>query len=175
MKKIRKISKKAQVSSLMTITIPRLLFLVIVLFSVVFLIRQFVVSNLNVQDVQAEVFIDRVLYSPNGILYFDSGPQRAVPGLIDQSRLKTEVLDSLMDYKNNNFIAANITLFDTKNNIVSSAAYNKESYLNWNPIALSRLQGSGGVKRTTKTILVNYMDSGLHQGYLRFEVLMPGN
>ena len=89
----------------------KLMFKLIFKFCVVFLIRQFVVSNLNVQDVQAEVFIDRVLYSPNGILYFDSGPQRAVPGLIDTSKLKTEVLDSLMDYKNNNFIAANITLF----------------------------------------------------------------
>ncbi len=172
---MQKIHRKGQVSTLMTITIPRLLFLIIVLFSVVFLIRQFVVNNLNVQDVQAEVFIDRVLYSPNGIIYYDNSVQRAVPGIIDPLKLNSDSLNSLADYKNSNFIAANITLYDDKNNVVSSAAYNKESYLNWNPIALSRLQGAGGVKRTTKTILVNYIDTKLHQGYLRFEVLMPGN
>ena len=168
-------NKKGQISTLMTITIPRLLFLIIVLFSVVFLIRQFVVNNLNVQDVQAEVFVNRVLYSPNGILYYDNSIQRAVPGIIDPLKLKSEVLDLLIDYKTNNFIAANITLFDAGGNVVSSSAYNKESYLNWNPIALSRLKGPGGVKRTTKTVLVNYMDAKLHQGYLKFEVLIPGN
>ncbi len=159
----------------MTITIPRLLFLIIVLFSVVFLIRQFVVNNLNIQDVQAEVFVNKVLYSPNGILFYDNSLQRTVSGIIDPSKLNPEILDLLMDYKTQNFIAANITLFDTNNNIVSSAAYNKESYLNWNPIAQSLLKGSGGVKRTSKTILVNYIDTKLHQGYLKFEVLIPGN
>lgn len=168
-------NKKSQISTLMTITIPRLLFLVIVLFSIVFLIRQFVVNNLNVQDVQAEVFADRILYSPNGILYYDSSLQRTIPGIIDPLKLKPDILDSLMDYKSKNFIAANITLFDTKNNVVSSAAYNKESYLNWKPIAQSLLKGAGGVKKTAKTVFVNYIDTKLHQGYLKFEVLIPGN
>lgn len=168
--------KRAQVSFHLLQTIPRFIFLILVLFSVVFLVRSYVADNLNVQDVQAEVFSDRILYSPNGILYFDSDLKRAVPGIIDPSKLNDKQLDNLMDYKDGGFIAANISLVDFNGNFVSSGSYNHQTYSRWNPVALAKIPGSGGVKRFMKSIFVNYYEKNtMKQGLLNFEVLLPGN
>jgi len=167
-------TKKAAVSFHLLQTIPRMIFLIIVLFSVMLLVRQYVVDKLNVQNLQAEVFIDRFLYSPSGIIYYDAELKQYVPGTIDINKFNDEHINSFINYDSPTFISANISLFDLKGNVVKSAAYNKEKYKDWLPIAKTQRTGPGGFKRITKSIIVNY-NAGKNSGILRFDVLQPGN
>ncbi len=168
--------KKGDVSFAVLQSIPRIIFLVVVLFSIVFLIRKYAVDNLDVQDVQAEVFINRILYSSNGILYADKELNTALPGIVDVNLLKNDVLDQLMNYRDDSFIAAKIRLLDSNGQEVASAIYNNQTYYRWLPIANINVQGKGGVKRIEKSILVQYTAGSMtKQGFLNFEVLQPGN
>ncbi len=167
-------NKKAQMSFYMLNFIPRIIFLIIVLFSVIFLVRSYVVDNLNVQDVQAEVFVNKILYSPNGILYYDEDLKITVPGKINPSLLTNERLDALMNYRDESFIAGRLILFDKQNKKVVSAFYNEKTYNRWVP--LIGQPGKGGIKEITKSVIVTFIEEEKpKQGFLRFEVLLPEN
>lgn len=167
-------NKKAQVSFTILQTIPRLIFLIVVLFSVIFLVRSYVIDNLNVQDVQAEVFINRIIYSENGISYYDEEIKTITPGVINPGLITNENLDKLMDYKDDSFIAGKVILLDIKNNKIASAVYNEKTYNRWTPQIVP--VGMGGINEFKKTIAVTFIDEDkIRQGILKFEVLLPGN
>lgn len=165
---------KAQVSFTILQTIPRLIFLIIVLFSVIYLVRGYVADNLNVQKVQSEVFINRIIYSPNGISYYDKELETAIPGTIDPSLITDANLDNLMDYKDGSFIAGKITLFDVQSKQIASAIYNEKTYSRWKPLVGQ--VGIGGISEFKRSVLVTFVDKDkLKEGILKFEVLMPGS
>jgi len=170
-------NKKGIESFTMMQAIPRFLFLIVLLFSIIFLVRAFVVDNLNVQSIQAEVFVNKILYSPNSISHNDKELGILIPGLIDPSKIKDETLDNFMDYKDESFIAGKVQLFDANNVEVKSAIYNKKTYERWLPLAQFGKKGIGGVKRIGKSVFVNYIgsDKNILPGTLKFDVLLPGN
>lgn len=165
---------KAQVSFTILQTIPRLIFLIIVLFSVIYLVRGYVADNLNVQKVQAEVFVNRIIYSPNGISYYDKELETTTPSLIDPKLLTNANLENLMNYKDDTFIAGKVILFDIQDKQIASAIYNEKAYNRWTP--LIGQEGIGGVTQFKKSVLVTFINEGkIRQGMLKFEVLMPGS
>ena len=167
-------NKKAQVSFTILQTIPRLIFLIVVLFSVIFLVRGYVVDNLNVQDTQAEVFINRIIYSENGISYYDEELKMTTPGIINPKLITNQNLDNLMDYKDDSFIAGRVILLDIKNIEIASAIYNEKTYNRWTPLIGQK--GIGGVTEFKRSIAVTFIDGvKIRQGILKFEVLLPGN
>jgi hypothetical protein len=174
---VRNVDKRAQAFSLVQ-ALPRLIFLTIVFFSMVFVVRSYVIDSLNVQQVQAEVFMNRILYAPHGILYFDEPLNTTIPGVIDKKRMTNERLDALFNYSSRSFIAAKIELVDAAGTkIIATAVYNNQTYFRWLPIAQTGIAGPGGIKRFERIIFVTYIDEQSMQrsGTLRMEVLLPGN
>lgn len=169
-------NKKAQESFTIVQYIPRMIFLIIVLFSVVFLVRSYILENLDVKNTQAELFINRIYYSPNGISYYDTELKRAIPGIVDPKLITNENLDALMNFNDANFIAGKITLFDVQSKAIASAVYNSQTYDRWKPISQQQgFTGAGAVTRFNRTIVVNFIDEGKEkEGMLKFEVLLPG-
>jgi hypothetical protein len=157
--------------------IPRIIFLAIVGFSIVFLVRSYVVDHLNVQEVQAEVFMHRIMYSPQGIIYFDPELSTAVPGIVDISKVKSNRLDALMNYSDKSFIAGKIEVIDAiTGKTVATATYNNQTYFRWLPVAQVKLPGPGGIKQIVRSTYVLYQaNNALTQGILKIEVLLPGN
>ncbi len=168
--------KKAQESFSILLIIPRMIFLIIVMFSIYFLIRAYVVSKLDVQDVQVDVFINKVLYSPNGISYYDRDLKRSIPGLINPSSITDDNLNKLADYDDSSFISAKIQLIDNDSKEITSALYNGETYSRWLPVATTGVPGPGGYKQTIKSVYVNFLDQNkIREGTLKFDVLIPGS
>lgn len=167
-------SKKGAVAEDVLQYIPRILFLAIAIFSIVFLVRSYIVNSLDVKDVQAEVFMNRILYSPDGISYFDSDLQRIIPGTIDVTKFTDDTLNKLMDYKDDSFIAAKLELSDAANKKIAMASYNGKTFERWLP--LRGETGPGGVKSTIRTYYVNYVQNKMtNQGILKIEMLQQGS
>ena len=170
-----KLNKKAQETFTILQSIPRIIFLVVVLFSVVLLVRKFTLDTLNVQEVQSEVFTNRLLYSPNGILYLHPDTKQTVFAVIDPNKITNENIDRLMNYTEEFFIAGQISLFDENNNLVALATHNNRTFNRWLPIARGTSSGSGGVKELNRTTYVQYVeDNKIKTGTLFVTVLQPG-
>ena len=69
--------------------VPRILFLVVVMFTVMILIRSYVATTIDTSELEANIFISRILYSPNSISYFDSDIGRTYQGVIDINKFKS--------------------------------------------------------------------------------------
>jgi hypothetical protein len=169
-------NKKAQESLDFLMFVPRFIFLIVVAFSIIFVIRHYVVQNLNVQGVQAEVLENRILYSPNGILYFDENLNREVPGEIDLKKVTNERLDQLINYTDKELISAEVKIQDISGKQIVSAKYNMQTHDRWATIEGLAVQGAGGVKKFTKLQFIQYYsENKLNPGFINFTVFLPGN
>lgn len=169
-------NKRAEQSFSMIQWIGRMLILIMIMFSIIFLMRRFTADTLNVQTVQAEVFANRIFYSSNTFLYYDSDLQKEIPGTFDPKKITDVQFDKSMDYKDTSFIAARFTLYDASKNMVARATHNKESFEHWLPQAQLGLTGKGAFKTSIKSWYVLYVNaSEVKKGIVEIEVLLPGN
>lgn len=130
--------------------IPKMIFLIVALFAVVILVKSYIITNLDVRDVEHNVLESRLLYSRNGLSYFDSEISRLYPGIIDVEKFQSlslknpNALDEMsMSYgAENPIIAAKISLVTSEKE--SIAYYNKDKYDKWEPRSLSGVIGGSG-------------------------------
>jgi len=156
--------------------IGRMLLLIMILFSIVFLMRKFTIDTLNVQTVQAEVFANRAFYSSNMFLYYDADLKKEVPGMFDPKKITDIRFDQSMNYDDASFIAARFTLYDASRNTIAQAVHNKESFDRWLPLAQLGVKGKGSFLKSTKSWYVLYANtSEIKKGIVEIEVLLPGN
>jgi len=120
-------NKKAQAFS-MVWWIPRIIFLVIVLSSVIFLTTMYINTEKETWKTESELFIHRLIYSPNGISYYDPLTNRVYPGIIDLKKIKnTEIINRSLFYgKDNKHIGANISVYDKNDNLLAQGIYNEK-------------------------------------------------
>ena len=172
-----KSNKKAQTSFNVTMMIPRFVFLAIALLAIVLLVRSYVVTNIDVQETTAELFIQRTLMSPNALSYVDSETGRAYPGIVDPANFNESRLKKAIYYENSQILAANITLYEEEyehGRQTESCYYNKEWYLNWYPRTIRSVSGSGSVssRQYIKPVIIK-KNSGSYKGFVEFNVIMP--
>ena len=86
--KIIKKNKKAQISQMVMYYIPRIFFTIIALFVVLALIRGFIVTKVNTEQAETNVYDFVLMYSKNGISYYDEEIGRVYPGVIDINDLE---------------------------------------------------------------------------------------
>ena len=150
-------SKKAEISSEVVLIIPKIIFIIAVIFSFVILVKILIVSNINVKGIESQILVNRILFSKDSISYFDADTERLYPGIIDLkffetlSKANPNVLDisTINYYKDNPIIAAKLTLkIRDKSDIV--AYYNKEMFDRWEPRVLPEIKGGGGSVKAFK-------------------------
>lgn len=139
---------KAQISSDVFSWVPKLLLLVAVILVLLFLVRMYVVTNIDTKDAEAAVLINRILYSPNGIAYYDEELERAYPGIIDLDKFNDSVLERAITLPENRIIAAKLILSDLNKENPKEIFFNKKWYDNLAP--RQHLSGPGGATITTK-------------------------
>jgi len=143
----------SSISEHVLLWIPKFVYLVIVVLSVVFLVRMLVVSNIDSTEAEARIFANRIFYSPNAVSYVDPELGRAYPGIIDADKFKSmensdlTFLDitSLSYGKENRLIAAKLRLKNFESGEEHNVYYNKENYLYWEPRTIHGVSGSGSV------------------------------
>ena len=177
-----KMDKKGIITFEMMMWIPRIIFLVAVMFAVVILVSSFVTEKVDVQELEANTFANRVLYSPNTISYRDEDTGRVYPGIIDLSKFKTDAEDKLSKsiyYGNNNRkIAAKITLKNLDNSEENLVFYNDAFYKEMKVLVdLGHTEGPGGARSYIKIldVLILEKPDALHKGILILDVIIPNS
>lgn len=150
------VKKKGQMSFNFIIMIPRLIFVFIVCFAIAMLIRVYIVTEIDLGQVESHLMMNRLLNSPSGFIYERNG--RHYPEIIDPERLKDDILDEAFTYKTREVFGAKILLKDAANSLEWEAYVAKDVY---NKLIPSHALGGGGGGSTlvTRTMAVQYYDS----------------
>lgn len=166
-------NKKSQTSHTIIKSIYWFVFLIIVLISIVFLVKGYINTKIDIKEIEAELFYQELLFTNNGIIYKDEITGRSYPGIIDIQRFNKDILDNSISYgKENHILAANITLNYNKD--TKYFIYNEEWHKRWLPRAKSRLPGSGGANIILKQSYVLVKENEkLIPGILQAKILYP--
>ncbi len=151
---------KALMSFNMLMWIPRIIFMVIVLFSVIFLATWYAWQEIHSWQAESGLITQRMLYSINGISYHDPLSSRLYPGIIDLSKFQNNqipILDSSIYYgPENKHLGAKITIKDMQDNILREGIYNNDIY---SRIVQEGRTGAGGIDVSRKKIYVLAKDT----------------
>ncbi len=79
--------KKAQISLSFLHYVPRIFYTIVVVFSIVLLINSFIVSKVDAKEMETELFPNILLYSGDGLSYYDKEIEKVQPFLLDISNL----------------------------------------------------------------------------------------
>ena len=118
-------SKKGQISEEVLLSIPRIIFLIAILFAVVLLVKVFIITTVDISQIEANILISRLLYSKDGLSFYDESVNRLYPGIVDINKFKQlstanpNALDNIaINYGlDNPIIAAKIILKNLNQNI----------------------------------------------------------
>ncbi len=166
-------NNKAMIDETWLFLFYRFIIVCLVALAMVLLVKTYIVTNIEIQETHAELFMYNVLNVKEGISYYDPEIQRAYPGIVSLDSFQTN-LDERMDYGGNTLIAAKLDLFDTAGQLLSTNYYNKEWYERW--IVLARTSWTGfGVPTeyiSNKTVLIRNNDGTMKQGVLQIDVVI---
>ena len=125
--------KKASISFQSLIWVFRIIFIIIMCFSVIFMIGAFISTHIDVFEAEADIFFQRLVHSKNGISYYDEEIDRLYSLVIDIDKIKSdsfeEELGKAIYYGDENKqVGARIHVQDLEKNINITLFYNKDFY-----------------------------------------------
>lgn len=166
-------NKKGTISEEVGFWIPRLVFTIIVSVIVYLVTGMFILSEITVQDADAEIFNQRVLSSRQGISYVDPYTNRVYPGVIDIEKFNDmSSLERAIDYgEDSTYLGAKFILLDKEKRLVSEKVYNEKAYRR---IIEGGYEGKGGVEVIDKDLYVMIRDIGgnTEPGYLHSTIIV---
>jgi len=175
-------NKKGNVAFEFLMWIPRLVFLVIVMFAIMVMIRSYITTTIDISELQANVFISRILYSPTTISYFDPDIKRAYPGIIEFDKFKSQITEKFLEKsiyygEKNTEVGAKFILKDLSENSELIAFYNEDFFKEQKKLVDSGLtQGPGGARGYNKKYdILIFKNNALHKGILTIEVVIPNS
>jgi hypothetical protein len=167
-------SKRSQFSMVVNegVMVIRMVLMIFVALSIVILVRRFVILTVDARPLEADILMNRFLFSPECLSYEDI-LLRTQPGIIDLDRFKNDTLDSCVYYGvQNDFAAANLSLFFLDTKARQEALYNTKGYLLLKPRA--GLDGPGGSVQFTSWRYLLVEDNGnLRKAILYLDVMVP--
>lgn len=169
-------NKKASLDTILNLF--RLLFVIVVFFSIVSLTRVFIVQKVDVFEIESKLLTHRIALS-NEINYVDTDLGRAYIGVIDLNKftsenVETNLLNSIYYGKINSEASAKITLKDLDDNKEYEAFYNKELYNEKKVLVEAKLIGAGAAKKLDTQFYVLIKDENkLKKGVLKIESILP--
>ena len=171
--------RKAMTGGEMLLWAARFFLFILLLFSVVFLVRIYQQKEIDTSEIEAELFKNYLLYSPNALSYTDPYVNRVYLGVVDLKNFNSKHLESAADFGSpNSMVAANMSIAlisAGKYTRVAQAYYNEEKFFDWLPLAHPAFKGRGTVYSDFDIKNVNYVDENgtITQGRLVIEILVP--
>ena len=180
-------NKKALISFNMINMIPKLIFLIIVLLSVVILIGIFINMGRDIYYKEADLFTLNLFYSPHGISYFNPDLNRITSGIIDEQELISNITEKRLNNsfyygRQNEHLAAKIqiskqTLSMPRFTSIKTIYYNQGKttsygYKFWEPLSFKEGIGSPYYFARTMPIQIRTTSGTLQDGILAIEVLI---
>ncbi len=174
-------NKKSTTTFEVIMWIPRILFLVVLMFAIMLLIRSFVNTTIDSSELQANIFANRILYSPNAVSYFDPDTQRVYPGIVDADKINAAINDKSLEKsiyygKKNLEIGAKFSVNDMKENKIDFF-YNEDFFKEQEKIAGSGFtEGPGGARLYVKNYnVIVQKGSVLTNGVLTMKIVIPNS
>jgi len=149
--------------------IPKIFFLVIVVLSVVFMVNGFIITEIDSREAEAYILINRILYSPNGIVYYNSQLERAYPGMIDLSRFDKIVLEDSLYSSHNDWIGAKLNLMKLDKTNIKTIKYNEEVY---DSLYLQSGIKGGPIEKTSQKYVLIKNEEEIISGILDISVVV---
>ncbi|MBW3012848.1 hypothetical protein KY340_01465 [Candidatus Woesearchaeota archaeon] len=152
-----------------------LAFLLIIILSFVFLAKQTVQRSTDTSSAEAYSYLQNMLYSKSGILYYDSEIDRQFPGIIDMDNFNDIILDSSMQInmsENVELPAAKLTLIDQAG-VLNEAYWHKKWYDRLYPKAGGKGRGSPRQLIQDMYVLKKAQSGELIPAYLSIELIVP--
>ncbi len=158
----------------------RLLFLIVVFFSLYFLVRAFITQHIDTFETESNLLTNRIFLSKE-LNYYDQDIKRLYPGIIDLEKFTSQdfernILNSIYYGKINSEASAKITLLDIDSGgeYVYEAYYNKDLYNEKKVLVEAKLIGKGSAQRLDSNfyVLIKGKDK-LKRGMLKIEAILP--
>ena len=173
-------NRKASMDSILNLF--RLLFLIVVFFSITFMARAFIVQKIDVFDIESKLLANRIVFS-NQLNYVDKDMGRTYIGVIDLEKFTSDdfaknIMDSIYYGKLNSEASAKITLRDLDSNpgyeVTYEKFYNKELYDEKKVLVEAKLIGEGSAKKSETNFYVLIRDKDeLRRGMLNVDAILP--
>lgn len=175
-------NKKAITTFEILMWIPRIIFLVVIMFVIMILIRSYITTTTDVSELEANLFVNRLLYSPTGISYFDSSINRAYPGIIDIDKFKMQSTEKFLEKSvyyggKNREIGAKLSLKDLSENQENIIFYNEDFFKEQKKLVDAGFTlGPGGARGYTKNYdVLIFKNNALNKGTLMIEIVVPNS
>ncbi|MFH1589984.1 MAG: hypothetical protein ABIB43_05440 [archaeon] len=147
--------------------IHKAIFTGVVILIIVFFAFFFFFNELKTDNAEQHAFFNRLIYSTNALAYYDAEIDRSYLGRIDLDKLTTENLEKTINYPENRYFGANITLRGKE-----SVFYHKNIYENLVPLARAGLRGAGSSNIMIRQFIVSYTENDLlTKSPLRIEIV----
>ncbi|MBN2459671.1 hypothetical protein JXB28_05275 [Candidatus Woesearchaeota archaeon] len=154
--------------------IPYIALTAIVIIAIFLLVNYYVNLSINVRDLEFEVVIARILYSPNSIMQTDPISGIVNPGVVEWSNFTDQVLDNSIRYSSERHVSAKLELYDADKKLLKTAYLNRVWYERLEPLAYSNMAGAGSAQIYPKILPIVFRINDVNQpGYLRIQVIIP--
>ncbi|MBS3132706.1 hypothetical protein J4470_01075 [Candidatus Woesearchaeota archaeon] len=128
--------KGATLSFEMLMWIPRLVFLIIVIMATQGIILAYIATNVNVGSIESHVLMQRLQFSPEGIVNHDSITGRVYTGVVDLEKLNSHNLEASLEAEKSELAARFVLISLQAENELARSYINRETYEDWQPIAI---------------------------------------
>lgn len=170
--------KKAQISFNMIAWLPKLFFLLIVIFSIMILVMSHITWEVDTADAQMDIFMQQLLYSRNSLAYVDPDTDRVYPGIVDlgifEIGIEERLSKSVFYGEENRIIAAEIVLKDLNGNVEEKISYNPEFFAEKKVLLEAGWpKGKGGIEskqHTTYVLIKN--GTNIMEGILNATIIL---
>jgi hypothetical protein len=136
----------------------RMAILMLVVLAIVILIRQFIVSTVDISQAESEIFYNNLVSSPNALAYTDPVTHRVYPRKISIAEFSnTKPMEEKLAqsfWADKPGIAARCALFnvttggkiDFAGKTVEPVYFNRLKYISWIELSKTKAKGLGGAK-----------------------------
>jgi len=163
-------NKKAMSAYHLTMWIIRIMLIATVAIFLGFVIYLLVVNDVGIEHLRTQLFIERALTSSDCFAYYDEQTGRYYGNIIDETRFTEEILSGCIDYGDNKYIAAKLTLTNLESQKVSKLEYDPESFKKWEPFTFDERYY---LKEFRQRYVLIATQQGMQKGKLEFEVITP--
>jgi hypothetical protein len=153
--------------------IPYIILTIIVLVGIVILINYYTAISVNVKPLQAHVLFNRIMYSPNSIMYTDNVTGQVYPGVIDWDNFTNETLDKAINYSYERQLAARLELHNNESKVIKTAYLNHVWFNRLEPLISNSIQGAGKGYYYQDVPVIYRKNSVNLPGFLDVYILLP--
>jgi len=158
----------------------RIAFMVVALIAFFLMINFYVSTKIDVQNLQAQALLNRILYS-DAVMYSNPQTARVYVGIVDMAKFNDASLDASISYGNfTRHVSAKLKLLKKLPEIPGGDLFIADAYLNRHEFEIQKPRlspsGKGAATMYITKYPVTYLKDGIYDyGTLVVEIIIPNS